>query len=456
MLEFKVNNTPPTTPPSVNPNKVLLRGGITIQRIPRKIGGLTYYSKNWYMRVQVKGSRSWIKLGHELKAATAKAYGTATAVGAGGLSAQLGFQQSKVKQPKMTPATLGELIDEIELSTGVFDKAKASTVHEYLLSLKLVVREVAEQKMGRKIENAEILELPSSCITAALVRDFRNLRVQGVPEGPESKTARLTANGHLRNAHAAVAPNIIDHLRDKGMNIPDLTLFRSSPLFKDLRTVYVLPPDNVIMGVAKAIRTELPAHSNPLFYPAALLAEQAGLRRKEIVHAKWSWFEAAGQPVIRVMTGEGFTPKNNRWRRVKISRWLFNELQKYKRDDSEYILAGSSRWWVDNELHGLVQWLHLKGIKPEKPIHELRKLFGAFLAGYYDLTVAQRQLGHSTPLITNDFYAGIDHFNYALAKIWEEPELVGSLEELMAQIVAANNGEVMHMPESAFGFRRFH
>jgi len=454
VLKSKVSNTSISVPS--NPNKEVLRGGITIQRIPRKIGTKTYYSKAWYMRIQVKGRRSWIKLGEDRKKATAKAYEIAAAVGAGGVSAQLGIQQSKVQQPKFTVATLGELIDGIELSSGVFEMATATTVHEYLLSLKLVVREVAEQKLGRKIENEEILKVPSTNITAALVRDFRNLRIQGVPEGPESMSTKRTANGHLRNAQAALSPLVIDHLRDQGLSIPDFTPFRSSPLFKNLRTIYVLPPGEVIMGVAKAIREELSARSTPLFYLAALLASQAGLRRKEIVHAKWTWFEAAGQPVIHVQEGPGFTPKRNRPRRVKITRWLFNELQKYKTDADEYILAGSCRWWVDNELHGLVQWLQLKGINAEKAIHELRKLFGAFLAGYYDLTVAQRQLGHSTPLITNDFYSGIDHFNYALAKIWEQPELSDSLEELLAQVVAANQGEVAPSAESAFGFRRFH
>ncbi|MEN9403359.1 MAG: hypothetical protein RL091_2062 [Verrucomicrobiota bacterium] len=453
MLTYKVNNTSTTV--IANPNKVVLPGGITIQRIARIVGGRTYYSKAWYMRAQVNGRRSWFKLGADLKKAKAKACEIANSIGAGGITAQLGFEQSKVKQPKTTVATLGELIDSIELSTGVFDMAKASTVHEYLCSVKLVVREVAEWKLGRKLETAEILGLPSPYLSAALVRDFRNLRVQGVPEGPASKTARLTANGHLRNAQAVLAPCVIDHLRDQGMSIPDLTPFRSSPLFKNLRTVYVLPADEIIMRVAKAIRDELPTLANPLFYLAALLALHAGLRRKEIVHAKWSWFESAGHPAIHVMEGEGFTPKSNRGRKVRITRWLYDELHKYKDAGSEYILPGSTRWWVNNVLHGLVDWLHLKGITEEKAIHALRKLFGAFLAGYYDLTIAQRQLGHTTPLITNDFYAGIDHFNYALAKIWEAPDLLGTFEELMAQVAAASRSKVTEFAESAFGFRRF-
>lgn len=448
-----MNNTSDTT--TVNPNKVILPGGITIQRIARTVGGRTYYSKSWYMRAQVNGRRSWFKLGADLKKAKAKACEIANSLGAGGITAQLGFEQGKVKQPKTTVATLGELIDQIELSTGVFDMAKASTIHDYLSSMKLVVREVAEWKLGRKLEPTEILSLPSTNLTAALVRDFRNLRVQGVPEGPGLRSAKLTANGHLRAAQAVLAPSVMDHLRDKGMSIPDFTAFRSSPLFKKLRTIYVLLPDETIMRVAKGIRDELPVLPNPLFYLAALLALQAGFRREEIVHAKWSWLEGAGHPTIHVQEGEGFMPKGGRPRKVRITQWLWAELHKHKTTDSEYILPGSTRWWVNNKLHGLVDWLHLKGITEEKAIHALRKLFGAFLAGFYDLTIAQRQLGHSTPLITNDYYAGIDHFNYALAKIWEEPDLVGTFEELMALVAAANGSKITEFVESAFGFRRF-
>ena len=140
---------------------------------------------------------------------------------------------------------------------------------------------------------------------------------------------------------------------------------------------------------------------------------------------------------------------------MRVTQWLWAELHKHRSADSEYILPGSTRWWVDDELHGLVDWLHLKGITEEKAIHALRKLFGAFLAGYYDLAIAQRQLGHSTLLITNDYYAGIEHFNYALAKIWEEPDLLGTFEEPMAKVAAANGNKVPEFVESAFGFRRF-
>lgn len=447
-----MNTSNPVIP---NPNKVVLSGGITIQRIARSVSGRIYYSKAWYMRAQVNGRRSWLKLGTDLKKAKAKACEIALSLGAGGLTAQLGFEQSKVKEPKTVVATLGELIDQIELSTGVFDMAKATTIHEYLLSMKLVVREVAESKIGRKLKPEEVLALPSTYLTAGLVRDFRNLRVQGIPEGPALRSAKLTANGHLRNAQAALAPSVMDHLRDNGLSIPDFAPFRSSPLFKKLRLVFVLLPDDTIMRVAKGIRDELPTRESPLFYLAALLALHAGLRRDEIVHARWTWLEHAGYPTIHIQEGEGFTPKGGRPRKVRITQWLWDELHKYKTAGSDYVLTSQTRWDVDDELDGLVAWLHGKGIAEEKSIHALRKLFGAFLAGYYDLTIAQRQLGHTTPLITNDFYSGIEHFNYALAKIWEQPDLPETLEELMTQVMEAAGEKVPEFVESAFGFRRF-
>lgn len=209
MLKSKVNNTSAAIVD--NPNKITLPGGIIIQRIPRAVGERIYYSKAWYMRAQVNKRRTWFKLGTDLKKAKAKACEIAISLGSGGITAQLGFEQGKVKQPKTGVATLGELIDSIELSTGVFDMAKASTVHDYLSSVKLVVREVAESKLGQKLDPAEILALPCTYLTAALVRDFRVLRVQGIPEGPGLRSAKLTANGHLRGAQAVLAPSVMDH-----------------------------------------------------------------------------------------------------------------------------------------------------------------------------------------------------------------------------------------------------
>jgi integrase len=407
------------------------------------------------MRAQRNGRRKWIDLGPDRKQAEVNACRTANELGEGGVNGELSFNKIKPQRKSHFVATLGELIDAIELSTGVFEKAKSGTVKEYLRSLLLVVREVIGAELGRKLTRRELLDLPLSCLTGAMVRSFRILRTAGLPDdSPAMRSAKMTANTHLRNARAAVAPGVIEHLTDQGMLIPDLTPFRGSGLFKGLRVIFTLPTAEIMAGAALGIRDELPLLPSKLSYLAAVLALQAGLRRDEIVHARWTWLEPAGQPLIHVVEGPGFTPKHGRRRRIRISRWLFNELQKFKVPGSDYILAGERRLDVDIELDGLIAWLHGKGIKEEKAIHELRKWFGAFLAGYYTLTVAQRQLGHTTPLVTNDYYAGIEHFNYALAKIWEEPANLGTLPELLLQVAAANQGEVNPSTVSAFGFRR--
>ena len=58
----------------------------------------------------------------------------------------------------------------------------------------------------------------------------------------------------------------------------------------------------------------------------------------------------------------------------------------------------------------LVAWLRKMGVDDPKPCHRLRKEFGSFVSTTFGLFYAQKFLGHSSPNVTSDYYAGLTDF----------------------------------------------
>ena len=54
-----------------------------------------------------------------------------------------------------------------------------------------------------------------------------------------------------------------------------------------------------------------------------------------------------------------------------------------------------------------MEWLHGMGVTSAKPCHALRKEFGSYVATSFSLFHAQKLLGHSSPSVTSDYYAGL-------------------------------------------------
>lgn len=423
---------------------------LRIERIKRKSqtksGTKIYCSRDWYVRLMRNGVRRWIKLGPDKDKAAKRALDLINRADAFGIASGLAVQQAAAT-PTGHAVTIGELVDLVLVNAALFEKASPNTVRNYAASLMLVLREVVGDTAKRKVSDEEVRDLPATILTEQLVMSFIPLRTKpptGALVGAKLDSAKRTANRHLRNARALLNPAVTARLRAVGHQVPDFTAFRSAPLAQGTRTIFRLPEPRVVAQVACAIRAELRSRSDPSYYLAAILALHAGLRRGEICHARWDWISLGKRPRIVIDRDLEFTPKKDRGRTVRISPWLAKELSNFRpvtAEGRDYLLPGASRSALYWQLNELADWLRLKGVKTEKPIHELRKWMGAYFAGTYGLTAAQRQLGHTTPLITNDFYAGIDHFNKGLGAIWSKPETSDDLTTVMEAVAAADSEE---------------
>ncbi|HZR18878.1 MAG TPA: hypothetical protein VFE51_16445 [Verrucomicrobiae bacterium] len=138
--------------------------------------------------------------------------------------------------------------------------------------------------------------------------------------------------------------------------------------------------------------------------------------------SQWDWFftSAKGRRYIEIKKTPYFTPKSKRRRVLPVEPVIWDTVHKYHKEGDVFIVPGNppkvyTPETEPNNLHyrcechhrTLVAWLRMKGIEDDKPCHLLRKEFGSYVATSFGIFVAQRLLGHSSPAVTDAFYAGL-------------------------------------------------
>ncbi len=159
----------------------------------------------------------------------------------------------------------------------------------------------------------------------------------------------------------------------------------------------------------------------PKYYPFALILARTGMRLGEAVALEWDDIDFR-QRFIKVQRkfhkGQIGTPKNNKSRRVDMSRQLTETLQTLKQERKKEALKkgwGSFPKWVfTNENGNMIdgdKWRKLLGKALEKAglrhirVHDMRHTYASLLiqAGE-SLAYIRDQLGHCSIKVTVDIY----------------------------------------------------
>ncbi len=157
-------------------------------------------------------------------------------------------------------------------------------------------------------------------------------------------------------------------------------------------------------------------------YVILLLELGVGFRREESDKAEWGWFftDKDGRHYIEVRKTDFFTPKGKRRRILPVENVLWDAIHETRTDLTPFIVPGNTPkkyapseepinipYRCEKSHRVLVAWLRKMGVNDGRPCHLLRKEFGSYVATSFGLFVAQRLLGHSSPAVTEAFYAGL-------------------------------------------------
>ncbi|GDY22974.1 hypothetical protein LBMAG56_43210 [Verrucomicrobiota bacterium] len=232
-------------------------------------------------------------------------------------------------------------------------------------------------------------------------------------------SARRTINSYLRCARSLFGRKIVRELKELGhLTLPDPLPFAGIDLEEAGSMKYKSRIDAA--ALIAAAREELkPAH--PEAYKAFVLGLFAGMRKAEIDLLEWRMIDFP-QNLIRVEETEWLHLKTaDSAADITVDPEVIRELRDLMPPPtarpapwSQFVLASlrpprpeSPRpyYRCQSAFAELSRWLKSKGVRANKPLHELRKEIGALIATRHGIYAASRFLRHSDIGVTARFYA---------------------------------------------------
>ena len=149
---------------------------------------------------------------------------------------------------------------------------------------------------------------------------------------------------------------------------------------------------------------------DPGVWAAFLLCLSGGLRQQEA-----AWLQAGDlhENGVMIVSREEHLTKSEKHRFIPLPPGVMDDLRKVSAGSS-YVVPDSARIGVRKpERRGravferLTDWLRSKAVDVKKPVHELRKMYGAVVATRFGIYAAKEMLGHSTVKVTEATYAAL-------------------------------------------------
>jgi integrase len=378
------------------------------------------------MRIMYQGKRRKFSTGESsIAAARRKAVAIMADIKSRGLVEAIGLhgRRSDMRSTDPSIEEFAEIYREV-MSRSETPPSKPS-IEFYIRSLRIVCQHPGVNRLRQ--------------LTRGAVEDFvKTYQEKALAEGRELASVRTSINTWLRNAAAIFSRHALEGYARLGLSLENpfagaklrrVRIKGYSPLRQEtLDTIWkeaTLLRDGDPDAPAPQARKRWNGHDlrKPQVeaYLLLLLELGLGLRRHEADKAQWDWLftDARGRIFLEVKPTPFFIPKSKERRVIPVEKALYEALLLGKKDDT-FIVPGRQprRYPAGKEpknityrcdLHHrtLAAWLRNHGIADAKPCHLLRKEFGSYVASSFGLFHAQKFLGHSSPAVTEAYYAAL-------------------------------------------------
>ena len=257
------------------------------------------------------------------------------------------------------------------------------------------------------LERVDVIRL--SEFTPVRIAAWRKSFLARAGDDPKrQRSARVSFSFYLRNARSLFSRKIRENL---GIVLPEPLPFAGVQI--EQPTAKFFSTFN-LADLIQAAREEL-ASSDPEAFKVLLLSGLAGLRRKEIDLLPWSafWWD---ENIIRIEHTRWFSPKTpDSAGDVMVDPELMVLFKGFHTQDprAEFVIESDcaprpgalyNHYRCMTVFKRLTNWLRANNVRSEKPIHELRKMFGSELCERAGIHQASRSLRHSDIRITSQVY----------------------------------------------------
>lgn len=289
-------------------------------------------------------------------------------------------------------ASIGEVLAVYEPAAARL-QLKPRSAYDAARALELVVRKGLGTTAPGGVSTREL--------TDKLARRFEEASVAGAGE-QEVERRKRSAASLLRQARSVFCRDALQLYQDSGLTLPDVSGFRNARVLLKVAKLDYQPPSDAVLAATFASLPAL-AEGTALerdMYRAVCLAVGAGLRKSEIMAARWNWFAVCdGRPVVRSQ----YVCKNRSDMNVPMLSEWWTRLQAARpgeaREDSAILCGGAAAVF-----RAVGKWMGALGWRTQKRIHEFRAYVGSQIAQEHGIVAASLFLRHGDISTTQRFY----------------------------------------------------
>jgi len=308
------------------------------------------------------------------------------------------FNKKAFALDKPKPPTLGQCLETLEMnqiSAGITD----TTLRGYKQAITGLIKKVIGETPNDSFD--------LSLITEDFLRKYKSQELTGLSDEAKIASRKRSINSRMRQVKAIFSrPKLF---KDYDMGFAEI--IRAEEFYKKLKKQYRLPAEDLIKKTF-----DLFAESDGDIYTMLGLSLHFGLRRNEAFHCRRSWFDLCEERArINIAADGGFRPKGGHEGFTLGSKVIAKSILNKASGDDLLIetRADHGRVLFDD----LIKQLRSIGWDRKNPLHELRKLFGSYIATTEGIYMSQKFLRHADASTTNDSYADI-MANDKIKKLW--------------------------------------
>ena len=385
----------------------------------------------WQVRLFHAGKEGWFNLETANQTTAAgKARDIYVSLKANGWDATLAkFKPDSDAAPRLN-LTVGEILSAVHGTGYLRPRAFLNyqncfhTIVSEAFGVKSDASKFDYRKGGNRKWTARVNGVRLERVTPARVTEWQKRRLKAAGNSPTAiASAKRTANSYVRCARSLFSREIVKRL--KGVKLPSPLPFDGVELF-DAGSMKYISKVNVHALIAAA-RNELKP-KEPEVYKAFLLGLFAGMRRGEIDLAEWGMMDWRNGLIRLEETDWLHLKTSDSAGQITLDAEVMAELREFMPGSkSGFIISAVVTWGRGKKkrthtrkprndsarpyyrcepvFERLTEWLRGKGVKANKPLHEMRKEIGSLIATEQGIYAASRFLRHSDITTTARHYA---------------------------------------------------
>jgi integrase len=248
------------------------------------------------------------------------------------------------------------------------------------------------------LPDKEARALPLKKLTKKMLREVKADSVRGIVDKVTLQEKKRSYNTLLRNAKSVFSETAMAYYPEN-WSFEGLSFLRKEIFFNRVKKEYTLPATSLIEDTFKLMNEVDGDH-----FVIMALGLHFGMRRKEIFYARRNWFDIDTDRCAVCIQAEGkFKPKNGLdGYTAGDANWGSKILE--KSEGFDFLVTDRARI-AEKTFKKVTDSLRDIGWTRQSPLHELRKLYGSYLATTKGLYVAQSYLRHTSPQVTSQYYA---------------------------------------------------